>query len=112
MKISQKVKDKIANSLEKVGHKLLELWYLDFAFIIAGMIIIYLAFRLRHHSRRGDEVDVIKQSKMKSMAYAFLIAIAIIVLILYVLQPGTEFEFSAFGKQYTFTVTSVSTSTS
>ncbi len=44
------------------------------------------------------------------MAYAFLLMIAIVILILYVLQPGTQFEFTAFGKEYTFTVTSTSTS--
>ncbi len=44
------------------------------------------------------------------MAYAFLLIVAIIILVLYVLQPGTSFNFSLFGKTYEFTVTSTSTS--
>jgi preprotein translocase subunit SecG len=44
------------------------------------------------------------------MAYALILMVAIIILILYVLQPGTQFQFSAFGKNYEFTVTSTSTS--
>ncbi len=44
------------------------------------------------------------------MAYALILMIVIVILILYVLQPGTNFSFSAFGKTYNLSVTSTSTS--
>lgn len=44
------------------------------------------------------------------MAYALIIMIAVVILILYVLKPGTTFNFELFGKEYSFAVTSTSTS--
>ncbi len=52
--LKERVKEKVAGLFERVGHKLIELWWLDFAFAVAGALLLLLVVRLR---RRGEEAD-------------------------------------------------------
>lgn len=45
--ITSSLKSKVANFLEKVAHKLMELWWVDFAFFLAGALILLAVLKLR-----------------------------------------------------------------
>ncbi len=50
--------EKIANTVEKIGRKLTEMWYVDLAIALAGSILIIIAYRMRK-SKKDDEEGIL-----------------------------------------------------
>ncbi len=53
--LKDKVREKVVGLFEKIGHKLIELWWLDFAFAVAGALLLLLVVRLRGRDKDTDE---------------------------------------------------------
>ncbi len=53
--LKERIKAKVAGFLEKTGKKLIELWWVDFAFAVAGTLLLLLVVRLRRHGEEDDD---------------------------------------------------------